>query len=57
MHKPTVQRRIMPIMMVPVYGITSWLSMIIMPLAPFLELVRDWFEAHAVYFSWFSLWF
>ncbi len=50
MHKPTVQRRIMPIMMmVPVYGITSWLSMIIMALAPFLELVRDWFEAYAVY--------
>ena len=50
MHKPTVQRRIMPIMMmVPVYGITSWLSMIISALAPFLELVRDWFEAYAVY--------
>ena len=50
LHKPDVQRRILAILwMVPIYGISSWLSMVLTPLAPVLELIRDCYEAYAIH--------
>jgi hypothetical protein len=46
LYKREVQIRIMGILwMVPVYGITSWLSMIHPPSEPYLGLFRDIFES------------
>lgn len=50
MEKPDVQRRIMAVLwMVPVYGITSWLSMMSPSAEPYLATLRDCFEAYVVY--------
>jgi hypothetical protein len=45
-----VQRRIMAVLwMVPIYSITSWLSLVWPKLEPFLAAVRDCYEAYAIY--------
>lgn len=35
--------------MVPIYSITSWLSLVWPKLEPFLAAVRDCYEAYAIY--------
>jgi len=48
--KPSIQRRILAILiMVPVYSLTSWLSLILASAEPFLSAVRDCYEAYIVY--------
>lgn len=50
MNRPTVQRRIIAILnMVPVYGITSWLSLVFPVVRTQLGVLRDCYEAYAVY--------
>jgi hypothetical protein len=49
-HKPDAQRRIMAVLwMVPVYGITSWISLLKPACEPFLGALRDLVEAYVVY--------
>eukprot|EP01062_Namystynia_karyoxenos_P062564 TRINITY_DN55469_c0_g1_i1.p1 TRINITY_DN55469_c0_g1~~TRINITY_DN55469_c0_g1_i1.p1 ORF type:complete len:459 (+),score=117.44 TRINITY_DN55469_c0_g1_i1:65-1378(+) len=37
------------LLMVPVYAATSWLAILVLPAAPYLDLFRDMYEAYAVY--------
>ncbi len=49
-HKPRVQRRIMAILwMVPIYGVTSWLTLVMPKFEQFFSAIRDCYEAYAVY--------
>lgn len=49
-YKPDVQKRITAILwMVPVYGVTSWISMMQPNLEPHLGAIRDCYEAYVVY--------
>ena len=49
-YKPDVQRRIMAVLwMVPIYSITSWLSMVFPKFEPFFGAFRDCYEAYAIY--------
>eukprot|EP00606_Chrysophyceae_sp_TOSAG23-5_P000866 GSChrysophyteH2.ASY1.ANO1.1420.1 assembled CDS len=48
--KPEVQRRIMAVLwMVPIYGITSWLSLVLPEWAWVFGTIRDFYEAYAIY--------
>lgn len=48
--KPDIQNRIMGILwMVPIYGVTSWLSMVSTASEPYLAAFRDCFESYVVY--------
>lgn len=50
LHQPLVQRRILAILwMVPVYGVTSWLSLVFPLARRQLGVARDCYEAYAVY--------
>jgi len=50
MHNPNVQRRILAILwMVPVYASSSWLSLVFPHFREQLRVVRDCYEAYAVY--------
>jgi hypothetical protein len=49
-EKPDVQRRIMAVLwMVPIYGITSWLSLVFDQFEIIFAAIRDCYEAYAVY--------
>lgn len=49
-YKPDVQRRIMAVLwMVPIYSITSWLSLVFPHWEPLLGAIRDLYEAYAIY--------
>lgn len=49
-YKPDVQRRIMAVLwMVPIYGITSWLSLVVPKFEAIFGALRDCYEAYAVY--------
>jgi hypothetical protein len=49
-YKPEVQRRIMAVLwMVPIYGITSWLSLVFPKFESVFGALRDCYEAYAVY--------
>ncbi len=49
-YKPDVQRRIMAVLwMVPIYGITSWLSLVLPDYAAYFGSIRDFYEAYAIY--------
>lgn len=49
-YKPDVQRRVMAVLwMVPIYGITSWLSLVFPQGEAFLGATRDCYEAYVVY--------
>ena len=49
-YKPDVQRRIMAVLwMVPIYSITSWLSLVFTESAEIFAGMRDCYEAYAVY--------
>lgn len=48
--KPSIQRRVLAILiMVPVYSLTSWLSLVMARVEPFLGAVRDCYEAYIIY--------
>ena len=54
MHDPNVQRKILAILwMCPIYGITSWLSLIVGKSAPavewYLAVIKDCYEAYLIY--------
>ena len=50
LHKPDVQRRILAILwMVPIYSVSSWLSMVLPVIEPLLTLIRDCYEAYVIY--------
>eukprot|EP01041_Mallomonas_annulata_P010316 gene10316-21529_t len=50
MGKPSIQRRVLAILwMVPIYSITSWLSLVFPSVENFLGAFRDCYEAYAVY--------
>jgi len=49
-HKPKVQNRVMAVLwMVPIYGITSWLSLVFPALEWLFGFLRDGYEAYVVY--------
>ncbi len=49
-NKPEVQRRIMAVLwMVPIYGVTSWLSLVVTSYEPVWSFFRDSYEAYAIY--------
>lgn len=49
-NKPDVQRRIMAVLwMVPIYSITSWLSLVFPNFEFLFDPIRDIYEAYAVY--------
>lgn len=49
-QNPEVQRRIMAVLwMVPIYGFTSWLSLVFPKKEQYFGIVRDAYEAYAVY--------
>lgn len=49
-EKPDVQRRIMAVLwMVPIYGITSWLSLVFDQSEFAFAAIRDFYEAYAIY--------
>lgn len=48
--KPSVQRRILAILaMVPIYSITSWLSLVFPSTEVTLSTIRDCYEAYIIY--------
>ncbi len=48
--KPQVQKRIMAVLwMVPIYGITSWLSLVLPGYEHIFGALRDCYEAYAIY--------
>jgi hypothetical protein len=48
--KPSVQRRVLAILwMVPIYSITSWLSLVFPSAESVLSAIRDCYEAYVVY--------
>lgn len=49
-NQPFVQRRIMAILwMCPIYSITSWLALVFVSLEGYLGIIRDCYEAYAIY--------
>jgi hypothetical protein len=48
--RPLVQRKILAILwMSPVYGITSWLSLVLPAFHEYLALIKDCYEAYVIY--------
>ena len=49
-YQPEVQRKILVILwMSPLYGITSWLSLVFAGAEEYLAIIRDCYEAYAIY--------
>ncbi|CAF0942946.1 unnamed protein product [Didymodactylos carnosus] len=48
-HRPSQKRVIRIIAMVPVYAMTSWLSLIFFPSAIYMNFVQSCFEAYVIY--------
>jgi len=49
-HQPFIQRKILAILwMAPIYSVTSWLSLVFSPVAGYLSLIKDCYEAYAIY--------
>eukprot|EP00550_Attheya_septentrionalis_P005855 CAMPEP_0198284952 /NCGR_PEP_ID=MMETSP1449-20131203/4304_1 /TAXON_ID=420275 /ORGANISM="Attheya septentrionalis, Strain CCMP2084" /LENGTH=425 /DNA_ID=CAMNT_0043982177 /DNA_START=326 /DNA_END=1600 /DNA_ORIENTATION=+ len=50
MNEPTVQRKILAILwMSPIYGITSFLSLVFPVLEGYLSIIKDFYEAYVIY--------
>lgn len=51
MHEPTVQRKILAILwMVPIYAITSWISLVVGGSAEwYIAVIKDVYEAYCIY--------
>lgn len=49
-YEPKIQRKIMAILwMVPIYAITSWLSLVFKSASGYLVIVKDFYEAYIIY--------
>uniref|UniRef100_A0A7S1BKM8 Uncharacterized protein n=2 Tax=Corethron hystrix TaxID=216773 RepID=A0A7S1BKM8_9STRA len=49
-EQPFIQRKVLAILfMAPLYGVTSWLSLVFSPTAGYLSLIKDCYEAYAIY--------
>lgn len=49
-RRPFVQRKILAILwMSPIYGITSWLSLVFPKFEGFLAILKDFYEAYVIY--------
>jgi len=49
-HQPFIQRKVLAILwMAPIYSVTSWLSLVFSPAAGYLSLIKDMYEAYAIY--------
>lgn len=49
-RKPSVQRKILAILwMSPIYGITSWLSLVFPSVEAYFAIVKDFYEAYIIY--------
>lgn len=49
-HEPFVQRKILAILwMCPIYGVTSWLSLVWYPAEGYLSILKDFYEAYVIY--------
>ena len=49
-YQPEIQRKILAILwMSPLYGITSWLSLVFTSAEGYLSIIRDCYEAYAIY--------
>ena len=49
-YQPEIQRKILAILwMSPLYGITSWLSLVFTSAQGYLSIIRDCYEAYAIY--------
>jgi len=49
-NQPIVQRKILAILwMCPIYAITSWFSLIFHQAEPYLEVLKDFYEAYIIY--------
>jgi hypothetical protein len=49
-NEPTVQRKIVAILwMSPIYGVTSWLSLLMPQLQGYLAVVKDFYESYCIY--------
>lgn len=49
-HEPNVQRKILAILwMCPLYGVTSWLSLVWTQAEGYLAVVKDFYEAYCIY--------
>lgn len=49
-HQAEVQRKILAILwMSPLYGVTSWLSLVFTSAEGYLSIIRDCYEAYAIY--------
>lgn len=48
--QPSVQRRILAILwMSPIYGVTSWLSLVFPKFEGYLAIIKDFYEAYIIY--------
>jgi len=50
LRRPHIQRKILAIlMMTPIYGITSWLSLVFPKIEGYLAIIKDLYEAYVIY--------
>ena len=50
MNQPIIQRKIISILwMSPIYGVTSFLSLIFPPMDGYLAIIKDFYEAYCIY--------
>jgi len=48
--RPVIQRKILAILwMTPIYGLTSWLSLLVPQFEAYLAIVKDFYEAYIIY--------
>lgn len=49
-YEPSIQRKVLAILwMCPIYGITSWLSLVFVKAEGYLGIIKDFYEAYVIY--------
>jgi hypothetical protein len=43
------------LLLAPIYALVSWCMMVFLPIAPFLEAIRDLYESYTLYCFWVML--
>ena len=43
------------LLLAPIYALVSWCMMVFLPVAPFLEAIRDLYETYTLYCFWIML--
>lgn len=43
------------LLLAPIYALVSWCMMVFLPFAPFIEILRDFYETYALYCFWIML--